>query len=119
VLRFKVVGIGGRPMLIERRTDLLIPRSRRLLILLLIVHLEPSVTQEASFGGTGVFLIKPLVFVLVGFAGRSPAFAKRISTSYTDRRGELFNCEQELDRSRTTELEQPALPINSKKKFAN
>jgi hypothetical protein len=27
VLRFKIVGIGGRPMLIQRRTDLLIARS--------------------------------------------------------------------------------------------
>src|SRR5277367_3222484 len=42
VLRFKIVGIGRRPMLIQCRTDLLISRSRPLLPLLLIVHLEPS-----------------------------------------------------------------------------
>jgi hypothetical protein len=42
VFRFKIVGIGGRPMLIQRRTDLLISRSRTLLCLLLVVHLERS-----------------------------------------------------------------------------
>src|SRR3984885_14710095 len=41
VLRFKIVGIGCRPVLIQCRTDLLISRSRGLLPLLLIVHLEP------------------------------------------------------------------------------
>src|SRR5271156_4723736 len=43
VLRFKIVGIGRRPMLIQCRTDLLISHSRILLLLLLIVHLEPSI----------------------------------------------------------------------------
>src|SRR5580693_3095202 len=43
VLRFKIVGIGRRPMLIQCRTDLLISRCRILLLLLLIVHLEPSI----------------------------------------------------------------------------
>jgi hypothetical protein len=42
MLRFKIVGIGRRPMLIQRRTYLLISHSRTLLLLLLIVHLEPS-----------------------------------------------------------------------------
>src|SRR6202521_1077825 len=42
VLRFKIVGIGRRPMLIQCRTDLLISHSRILLLLLLIVHLEQS-----------------------------------------------------------------------------
>jgi hypothetical protein len=40
VLRFKIVGIGCRPMLIQRRTDLGISRSRTLFLRLLIVHLE-------------------------------------------------------------------------------
>src|ERR1700676_2987625 len=35
VLRFKIVGIGHRPMLIQCRTDLLISRSRILLLFLL------------------------------------------------------------------------------------
>src|ERR1700685_3835225 len=43
VLRFKIVGIGRRPMLIQCRTDLLISHSRILLLLLLIVHLESSI----------------------------------------------------------------------------
>ena len=38
VLRFKIVGIGGRPMQIQCRTDLLISDRRRLLLLLLIAH---------------------------------------------------------------------------------
>jgi hypothetical protein len=42
VLRFKIVGIGRRPMLIQCRTDLLISRSRMLIGFLLIVYLEPS-----------------------------------------------------------------------------
>src|ERR1035438_1430980 len=41
VLGFKIVGIGRRPMLIQCRTDLLISRSRILLLLLLTGHLEP------------------------------------------------------------------------------
>jgi hypothetical protein len=41
VLRFKIAGIGRRPMLIQCRTDLLISRSRIRLILLLIVHTFP------------------------------------------------------------------------------
>src|SRR5215472_7692858 len=43
VLRLKIVGVGGRPMLIQCRTDLLISRSRTLLLHLLIVHLEPPI----------------------------------------------------------------------------
>jgi hypothetical protein len=48
VLGFKIVGIGRGPMLIQRRTDLLISHSRILLVLLWIVllwivHLEPSI----------------------------------------------------------------------------
>src|ERR1700730_3762482 len=43
VLGFKIVGIGRRPMLIQCRTDLLISHYRILLLLLLIVHLEPSI----------------------------------------------------------------------------
>src|ERR1700724_3534087 len=43
VLRFNIVGIGCRPMLIQCRTDLLISHSRILLLVLLIVHLEPSI----------------------------------------------------------------------------
>src|SRR5580698_7808937 len=42
MLRFKIVGIGRRPMLVERRTNLPIPRSG-ILVLILIVHLEPSI----------------------------------------------------------------------------
>jgi hypothetical protein len=42
VLRFKIVGIGRRPMLIKCRTDLLVAHSRKLLIPLLIVHFHPS-----------------------------------------------------------------------------
>src|ERR1700690_3562577 len=42
VLRHKIVGIRRRPMLIQRRTDLLISHSRILLVRLLIVHLESS-----------------------------------------------------------------------------
>src|SRR6201987_867355 len=43
MLRFKIIGIGRRPMLIQCRTDLLISHARILLLLLLIVHLEPSI----------------------------------------------------------------------------
>src|SRR3984885_7007745 len=43
VLRFKIVGIGRRPMLIQCRTDLLISLSGILLLLWLIIHLEPSI----------------------------------------------------------------------------
>src|SRR5580658_605473 len=43
VLGFKIVGIGRRPMLIKRRTDLLISHPRILFLLLLTVHLEPSI----------------------------------------------------------------------------
>src|SRR5215469_2715170 len=43
VLRFEIVSIGCRPMLIQCRTDLLISRSRMLFLVLLFVHLEPSV----------------------------------------------------------------------------
>src|SRR4029077_4029632 len=43
VLRFKIVGIGRRPMLIQCRTDRSISHSGILLPLLLIVHLEPSI----------------------------------------------------------------------------
>src|ERR1700686_1348907 len=43
VLRFKIVGSGRRPMVIQCRTDLLMSHSRILLVLLLIVHLEPSI----------------------------------------------------------------------------
>src|SRR5256884_9310195 len=39
VFRFKIVGIGRRPMLIQCRTDPLISHCRILLRLLLIVHL--------------------------------------------------------------------------------
>src|SRR5579864_5614842 len=56
MLRFEIVGIGRRPMLIQCRTDLLISHSRILLLLLLIVHLEPSIWQEAKcFSGIGVY----------------------------------------------------------------
>jgi hypothetical protein len=41
VLRFKIVGIGRRPMLIQRRADRLISQSRILLADSLIVHLGP------------------------------------------------------------------------------
>src|SRR5579862_7225336 len=41
VLRFKIVGIGRRPMLIQRRADILISHFRRRCLRLLIVHLEP------------------------------------------------------------------------------
>src|SRR5215472_13254280 len=41
VLRLKIVGVGGRPMLIQCRTDLLISRSRTMLLHLLTAHLEP------------------------------------------------------------------------------
>src|SRR5215472_3605522 len=41
VLRLKIVGVGGRPMLIQCRADLRISRSRTLILHLLIVHLEP------------------------------------------------------------------------------
>src|SRR5215472_9508905 len=44
VLRFKIVGIGSRPMLIQCRTDLL-------LLLLLIVHDEPSILCFSGIGG--------------------------------------------------------------------
>lgn len=40
VLRFKIVGIGRCPMLIQRRPDLSISHPRILLLLLLIVHLS-------------------------------------------------------------------------------
>src|SRR5215471_3298386 len=43
VLGFKIVGIGRRPMLIQYRADRLILHTRILLLLLLIVHLEPSI----------------------------------------------------------------------------
>src|SRR5580698_5717132 len=45
VLGYKIVGIGRRPMLIQRRTNLLISRSRTLLRLLWIVHLETPIRQ--------------------------------------------------------------------------
>src|SRR6202042_750521 len=48
VLRFKIVGIGRRPMLIQCRTDLLISHSRILLLLLLIVHREPRFDKKLS-----------------------------------------------------------------------
>src|SRR5579862_5018784 len=38
VLRFKIAGIRRRPMLIQCRTDLLIPRSRRLLVFFWVAH---------------------------------------------------------------------------------
>jgi len=41
VLRFKIVGIGRRPMLIQRRADRLIPHSRTLLVVSPLVHLGP------------------------------------------------------------------------------
>src|ERR1700692_1353519 len=47
VLRFKIVGIGRRPMLIQCRTDRLISHSRILLLLLLIVHREPPFVWTA------------------------------------------------------------------------
>src|SRR3984885_10881183 len=43
VLRFKIVGIGRRPMPIQCHTNLLISLSRTLLLLLWIVHREPSI----------------------------------------------------------------------------
>src|SRR5579863_4766055 len=56
VLRFKIVGIGRRPMLIECRTDLLISHSRILLLLLLAVHLEPpNVTEAKCSSGIRVY----------------------------------------------------------------
>src|ERR1700674_2436746 len=56
VLRFKIVGIGRRPMLIQCRADLLISHSRILLLLLSIVHLETSILREAKcFSGIGVY----------------------------------------------------------------
>src|SRR5579863_177993 len=42
VLRFKIVGIGRHPMLIQCRMDLLISHSGILLRLWLILHLEPA-----------------------------------------------------------------------------
>src|SRR5450631_199269 len=45
VLRFKIVGIGRGPMLIQCRTDLLNSHSRMLVLLLLIVHLEPPISS--------------------------------------------------------------------------
>jgi hypothetical protein len=46
VLRFKIVGIGRRPMPIQRRTDISLLHSRTLLVLLSIVHLEPSILKK-------------------------------------------------------------------------
>src|ERR1700685_2171378 len=43
VLGFKIIGIGRRPMLIQRRTNLSISHFRSLLLVLSIVHLEPSI----------------------------------------------------------------------------
>src|ERR1700733_9156695 len=43
VLRFKIIGIGRRPMLIQCSTNLLISHSGMLILLLSIVHLEPSI----------------------------------------------------------------------------
>src|SRR6202045_4355342 len=48
VLRFKIVGIGRRPMLIQCRTDRLISHSRILLLRLLIVHLEPPNASQVT-----------------------------------------------------------------------
>src|SRR6202050_3316490 len=43
VLGFKIIGIGRCPMLIQRRTNLSISHFRSLLLVLSIVHLEPSI----------------------------------------------------------------------------
>src|ERR1700674_3778505 len=56
VLRFKIVGIGRRPMLIQCRTDLLISHSRILLLLLLIVHRCSDSSYELLFRGSSFAL---------------------------------------------------------------
>src|SRR5262249_21400073 len=51
VLRFKIVGIGRRPMLIQCHTYLLIAHSRILLLLLLIVHLGLTFDKKPNAFG--------------------------------------------------------------------
>src|SRR5580700_3714835 len=83
VLRFKIVGIGRRPMLIQCRTDLLISRSRILLVrwsilLLLIVHLEPQTLRQEGPARPAPTMIASSVVVInvpnsthwAGHAGR-------------------------------------------------
>src|SRR5579862_2294522 len=55
VLRFKIVGIGRRPMLIQCRTDLLISYCRIPFVLVLIAHLEPSIRVEGKCFRIGVY----------------------------------------------------------------